>query len=637
MFPFLAIALQLFPKLVASLTDAKTVSNANDIKQFIDSAVKSISGATTPDKAREVLTADPSKMNDLKIRLAEISLEAQKLDVAEIQEYNRAANESTVDARENLLAMLSKPDSMWISMTPAIISYIVVIGFVVLIGLLLFTDPPVKADTTVLQIINICIGAVAAGFATVLNFWLGSSLGSRRKDTASSLSSTINQVRDLTTPNQASASVKTPDTDTEISTSDGGVSVTVNDAGNDANSAEIATPRDIQTTPLPASLVGIGRSTDPSTVNVRMDIPQGADRIPASIRYHNPGAQYPSREAAQFGQLGYGIIGGGHKIATFPSPVNGAASNFDLLFRRYTGMSIGAAGTKWTGANGFGVPGYDSNLLIGKGMIEQPDQAIALLKAIAGRESGKDDALTPEQWSHAHAMFRAGSADRYLAQFQGQMLPLREAIRPDDPPDEQIEILIVEALKRLGYVIDTNPDEVNIVYVEGMNEDGSVNNDEANKFNDLRCVIGFRNGVPAMLGKWQATTEPGFYYGRDHPINRLGAARIKFGQYSAWKVGIHRNTQEALVQVKDVTVCRDLNRDMERKGDTEDTGLFGINQHGGYDQPSDDIGKASAGCLVGRLMSGHRAFMETVKGDPRYLADQDFVFRTAILQASDVA
>jgi hypothetical protein len=100
---------------------------------------------------------------------------------------------------------------------------------------------------------------------------------------------------------------------------------------------------------------------------------------------------------------------------------------------------------------------------------------------------------------------------------------------------------------------------------------------------------------------------------------------------------MHRNIQEALVQVKDVIVCRDLNRDMERKGDAEDTGLFGINQHGGYDQPSDDIGKASAGCLVGRLMSGHRAFMEIVKSDPRYVADPKFIFRTSILPAADVA
>src|SRR4051812_6677593 len=74
----------------------------------------------------------------------------------------------------------------------------------------------------------------------------------------------------------------------------------------------------------------IGRSTDPSTANNRDDV--GGNEC-ASFRYCNPGAQYPSERAARFGQTGYGMIGGGHKIARFPSPVNGAASNFDLLSR----------------------------------------------------------------------------------------------------------------------------------------------------------------------------------------------------------------------------------------------------------------------------------------------------------------
>ncbi|CAL8981533.1 hypothetical protein RHODGE_RHODGE_02842 [Rhodoplanes serenus] len=167
---------------------------------------------------------------------------------------------------------------------------------------------------------------------------------------------------------------------------------------------------------IPAAPVGalsdVGRSTDPSTATLHRDVP--ADGRPASIRYCNPGAQYPSREAARFGQLGYGLIGGGHQIAHFPSPVNGAAANFDLLARRYVGMTIGAAGTKWTGANGFGVPGYDPDAILTREMVDDPDQAIPLLKAIARREAGRGGQLTDEQWRAAHEMFRAGSADAWL-------------------------------------------------------------------------------------------------------------------------------------------------------------------------------------------------------------------------------
>lgn len=162
----------------------------------------------------------------------------------------------------------------------------------------------------------------------------------------------------------------------------------------------------------PKTFSGIGMSTDSSTARHRDDV-EGAE--PASFRYNNPGAQYPSAEAARFGQTGYGIIGGGHKIARFPSPVNGAAANFDLLYRKYTGMTIGAAGKKWTGANGFGVPGYDSNAILTKQMLDDPEQAIALLKAIAGRESGRGNNLTEDQWRQAHRMFKVGSADAYLS------------------------------------------------------------------------------------------------------------------------------------------------------------------------------------------------------------------------------
>lgn len=166
----------------------------------------------------------------------------------------------------------------------------------------------------------------------------------------------------------------------------------------------------------------VGRSTDPATAENRDDV--GGIEV-ASFRYFNPGAQYPSARAARFGQTGYGIIGGGHKIARFPSPVNGAASNFDLLSRSYVGMRIGEAGTKWTGAHGFGVPGYDPNAVLTKEMVDEPVPAIALLKAIAGRESGKGNNLTEEEWRQAHKIYKAGSADAYLSS-----LPVQPVVHP---------------------------------------------------------------------------------------------------------------------------------------------------------------------------------------------------------------
>jgi hypothetical protein len=123
-------------------------------------------------------------------------------------------------------------------------------------------------------------------------------------------------------------------------------------------------------------------------------------------------------------------------------------------------------------------------------------------------------------------------------------------------------------------------------------------------------------------------------------MNPKGAARIAFGQYTAWQTGVHRSREsgghEALVQVAPVTVHRDLDKDYRREGDARDTGLFGINQHWGYDLPRDDLGNSSAGCLVGRTKAGHRAFMALVKTDKRYLADRNHRFTTTVLPASAV-
>ncbi len=194
---------------------------------------------------------------------------------------------------------------------------------------------------------------------------------------------------------------------------------------------------------------------------------------------------------------------------------------------------------------------------------------------------------------------------------------------------------VIAAMERKGHTVDRGQGEINLVYVEGMNPDGTPNGDEANKWNDLRLVIRFEQGKPRIVGLWAATTEPGRYF-TENPINPgKGAARIEFGQYKAWQVGMHRGNHESLVQTGGtVTVCRDLNKDGARTGDKRDTGHFGINQHWGYDLA--EVDKASAGCLVGQSKTGHRAFMSLVKSDPRYQADRKHVFATSILPESDV-
>ncbi len=196
---------------------------------------------------------------------------------------------------------------------------------------------------------------------------------------------------------------------------------------------------------------------------------------------------------------------------------------------------------------------------------------------------------------------------------------------------------IIKYMQAKNYQISTNPKEYNIVYLEGVNEDWTLNSDTPNQFNDRRIVIEIEDGVPKIVNHWQATTEPGKYY-TYNPMNPGGAARIKFGQYKAWSVGIHGNSEphEALIQVAPITVHRDFNKDFQRTGDKLDTGIFLVNQHYGYDAPVNDIKNASAGCLVGRRRDGHREFMAIIKQDRRYQANKNYVFYTTIIAGDDL-
>ncbi|WP_375444470.1 hypothetical protein [uncultured Fibrella sp.] len=181
---------------------------------------------------------------------------------------------------------------------------------------------------------------------------------------------------------------------------------------------------------------------------------------------------------------------------------------------------------------------------------------------------------------------------------------------------------VVKYMQLRNFWLAKLPGFLNIVYVEGAGEDGQPNADTFNKFNDRRLVISIVNGQPTLLLNALATTEPGRFY-TENPENSLGAARIEFGQYKAWRVGVHKAGttlgHEALVQVAELSVRRDLNKDGKRTGDSIYIGAgFGINQHSGHNAPVGNIGKASAGCLVGRATAGHRQFMKLVKTDPRF-------------------
>lgn len=140
---------------------------------------------------------------------------------------------------------------------------------------------------------------------------------------------------------------------------------------------------------------------------------------PASIRNKNPGAQEPGPSSRKFGSTSHEVLKwtykgkpATNKIATFPTSEHGAAAMFHLLNRKYTGRSIEKAIEKWCG--GYYAGAYAKALeahgnckasdTLTSDLVQNPDFAIALCKAMARVEAGRDYPMTDEEWQAAHEM-----------------------------------------------------------------------------------------------------------------------------------------------------------------------------------------------------------------------------------------
>jgi hypothetical protein len=230
--------------------------------------------------------------------------------------------------------------------------------------------------------------------------------------------------------------------------------------------------------------------------------------------------------------------------------------------------------------------------------------------------------------------------------FDGTLTPnLASALLRADPilplrPDDSLGGRVVAAVTRQGHWLSRHPDCVNIVYVEGMDEQGRRVPRRPNAFDDLRLLLRIRpDGRAEIAGAWCATTASG-RPAVEAPAEPEGAPRLALGQHRAWVVGRTAigtgMEQEALVQVQSLSVTRDTDRNFQREGDQADTGIFLLDQHGGLDAPREDVGGIGAGCLVGRSQAGHRDFMAGLKEDPRWRANAAYRFTTTILRAESI-
>ena len=152
-------------------------------------------------------------------------------------------------------------------------------------------------------------------------------------------------------------------------------------------------------------------SVNTSAHKSRADIPYNG--VAANVRYNNPGAAWPREADNKYGLIGYGILkdGENNRIGRFPTPVHGAAANFDLFAAKYEGMTFQAAMNKWRGRKSPVPKGYPASGRISKQFLDDPEQAIDFFKKMALHESPTFKGMSNTDWKAAWQMWKNGGAN----------------------------------------------------------------------------------------------------------------------------------------------------------------------------------------------------------------------------------
>lgn len=203
MSPLIGIAVNMLPELAKRLSKGAKP----ETQDLVVSIVKDVLNTDDPEEAA-LRAADPQLSGELRIRLAEIEAEAietekqaeahaRQVEMEKLRmELEAAAQERKDDLAELETRLGDKQDARStmvdlqksgsaLAWGPVAVSLVVVLGFfaTLLYLIVLLRDPnPDPTDSQVVQIVNIAVGALTAGFATVVSFWLGSSNGSQKKD-----------------------------------------------------------------------------------------------------------------------------------------------------------------------------------------------------------------------------------------------------------------------------------------------------------------------------------------------------------------------------------------------------------------------------------------------------------------------
>lgn len=188
---------------------------------------------------------------------------------------------------------------------------------------------------------------------------------------------------------------------------------------------------------------------------------------PASIRNKNPGAMYPGPSARKFGSRSFQTLkshDGVHKIATFPSDVQGAAALFDLLSSpSYANgqRTLKECITKWCGGYYVGTylkvleekAGISADSVLTRDMLADPTIAVPIGRAMAWQEAGRDYPLDEAGWAQGHALAFPTAAPYVAPEAVTPPEPLPPVFQPENPlPSPKPETRVQEAAKGSGTI-----------------------------------------------------------------------------------------------------------------------------------------------------------------------------------------
>lgn len=141
---------------------AATIATGGNIAvgALVRSIVGKVVGEDTPDleEASQVILGDPNKLMEFRSRMRDAEIKELEIRTKDVQ---------------NARGLLD------VSKGPIVISTIVILTFSVLLYLVMFVAIPPASQA----VAYLLMGSLGAGFTQVLNFWLGTSVGSKEKDT----------------------------------------------------------------------------------------------------------------------------------------------------------------------------------------------------------------------------------------------------------------------------------------------------------------------------------------------------------------------------------------------------------------------------------------------------------------------